>query len=143
MTSLFAKSPMAFPVLPSVAECVTLFCNSLATKQRCGLRLRAGSLCPVGTACSGTGSVVKVVEHLGRSSDWVFKHTFRCECDGAKQTWLQENFSEVPLIFADICALHTGRALNVVTGEETDVPVVDVFVAGFVCKSCLRKHATA
>ena len=41
----------------------------------------------------------------------------------------------MPLIFADICELHTGRALNVVTGQETDVPVVDLFMAGFVRKS--------
>ena len=39
------------------------------------------------------------------------------------------------LIFDDICDLQSGRAFNVVAHEETDVPVVDVFVAGFVCKS--------
>ena len=48
---------------------------------------------------------------------------------------MQANFPEVPLIFEDICELHTGRALNILTGEESDVPDVDLFVAGFVCKS--------
>ncbi len=48
---------------------------------------------------------------------------------------MQENFPEVPLIFEDICELHTGRALNILTGEESDVPDVDLFVAGFVRKS--------
>jgi len=72
------------------------------------------------------------------------RHTFSCECDGAKQAWLQEKFSEVPLIFEDICELHTGRALNILTGEESDVPDVDLFVAGFVRKSVsTEKHTTA
>ena len=48
---------------------------------------------------------------------------------------MQENFTEAPLIFPDICELHTGRALNIVTREVCDIPAVDVFVAGFVCKS--------
>jgi len=39
------------------------------------------------------------------------------------------------MIFPDICELHTGRALSIVTHEVCDVPAVDVFVAGFVCKS--------
>ena len=89
----------------------------------------------VGSACSGTDFVIRVLEHLGRCSSWVFKRTFSCECDGAKQAWLQENFAEVPLIFEDICELHTGRALNVLTGEESDAPDVDFFVAGLVWKS--------
>ena len=130
-----ALLPVASPVLSAVAECVTLYCDSLTTKQRCGLRLRAGSLWRVGTACSGTDSVVKVLEHLGRSSGWHFEHTFSCERDDAKQTWLQENFPQLALIFDDICDLQSGRAFNVVAHEEADVPVVDVFVAGFVCKS--------
>ena len=40
-----------------------------------------------------------------------------------------------PLIFPDNCELHTGRALNSVTHEVCDIPAVDVFVAGVVCKS--------
>ena len=103
---------MASPVLSSVAECVTLYCDSLATKQRCGLRLRAGSLWRVGSACSGTDSVVKVLEHLGRSSDWHFEHTFSCERDDAKQTWMQENFPQLALIFDDICDLQSGRGFQ-------------------------------
>ena len=50
---------------------------------------------------------------------------------GCRRTY----FPEVPLIFEDICELHTGRALNILTGEEIDVPDVDLFVAGFVRKS--------
>ena len=86
MMSSIAQSPSAIPVLSSVHECVKFYCDSLTTKQRCGLQLRKDSLWRVGKVCSGTDSVVTVVEHLGRSSGWVFKHTFGCECDGAKQT---------------------------------------------------------
>ena len=94
-----ALLPMASPVLSSVAECVTFYSDSLTKKQRCGLRFRAGSLWRVGTACSGTDSVVKVLEHLGRSSGWHFEHTFSCERDDAKQTWLQDNFLQLaPLL---------------------------------------------
>ena len=63
----------------------------------------------------------RVLEHLGRSSGCVFKHTFICECDGAKQAWLQEKFPEAPLIFEDIYELHTGRALNTLIGNVQDV----------------------
>ena len=136
-----ALLPMASPVLSSVAECVTFYCDSLTTKQRCGLRLRAGSLWLVGATCSGTDSAVKVPEHLGRSSGWHFEHTFSCERDDAKQTWLQENCPQLALIFDDICDLQSGRAFNVVAHEETDVPAVDVFVAGFVCKSVSTENA--
>ena len=111
MTPSLAQSPTAIPFLPS-EEFVKFCSDSLTTRQHCGLRLRKGSLWRVGSACSGTDSVIRVLEHLVRFSGWVFKHTFSCECDGAKQTWLQENFPEVPLIFADICELHAGNILT-------------------------------
>ena len=57
---------------------------------------------------------------------------------------MQEKFPEVPLIFEDIYEAHTGRALNIFTGEESDVPDVDLFVAGFsVQVRVYGKHATA
>ena len=115
--------------------------DRFTTKQRCGLRKHAGSIWRVGTACSGTDSVVKVLEHLGRCSGWAFTHAFSCERDEAKQAWVQENFPDAPLIFPDICQLHTGRALNIVTREVCDIPAVDVFVAGFVCKSVSTENA--
>jgi len=130
-----AQFEVDLPVVSSIAECVQFYWDSLITKQRCGLCKHAGSIWRVGTACSGTDSAVKVLEHLGRSCGWTFTHAFSCECDEAKQAWVQENFPEAPLIFPDICELHTGRALNIVTHEVCDAPAVDVFVAGFVCKS--------
>ena len=129
------------PAVSSIAECVQFYWDSLTTKQRCGLRKHAGSIWRVGTACSGTDSVVKVLEHLGRCSGWAFTHAFSCERDEAKQAWLRESFPDAPLIFPDICELHTGRALNIVTREVCDIPAVDVFVAGFVCKSVSTENA--
>ena len=85
-------SAVELPVVSSVADCVQFYWDSLTTKQRCGLRVRAGSMWRVGMACRGADSVVEVLEHLGRSSGWTFKHMFSCECDEAKQTWLQESF---------------------------------------------------
>ena len=70
-------SAVELPVVSSLADCVQFYGDSLATKQRCGLPLRAGSMWRVGTACSGTDSVGKVLLHLGRSSGWTFKHMFQ------------------------------------------------------------------
>ena len=39
-TSSLAQSPMAIPVLFSVADCATFYSDCLTTRQRCGLRLR-------------------------------------------------------------------------------------------------------
>ena len=86
VTPSLAQSPMAVPVLSSVAQCAKFYNDCLTTRQRCGLRLRKGSLWRVGWACTGTDSVIRVLEHLGRSSGWVFMHTFSCECDGTKKT---------------------------------------------------------
>ena len=110
MASALAPAPAApaassseadLPAVSSIAECVQFYWGSLTTKQRCGLRKHAGSIWRVGTACSGTDSVVKALEHLGRSSGWTFTHAFSCESDEAKQAWVQENFTEAPLIFPD------------------------------------------
>ena len=69
-----ASSPSAvdLPTVSSLTDCVQFYMHKLTTKQRCGLRPRAGSNWRVGTACSGTDSVVKVLGHLGRSSGWTF-----------------------------------------------------------------------
>eukprot|EP00969_Alexandrium_andersonii_P246638 10899582-Alexandrium_andersonii.AAC.1 len=52
-----------------------------------------------------------------------------------KQAWVHEHWPELPQMFSDICDLHTGRCVNVLTGRAEDVPAVDIFVAGFVWKS--------
>ena len=60
---------------------------------------------------------------------------FGCECDPEKQAWVREHWPSLPLMFPDICQLHTGCCLNAMTGLQATVPAVDIFIAGFVCKS--------
>ena len=125
----------ALPQVSSVADCVGFYWETLTTQQRCGIRRLACRSWSVGTACSGTDSAIKVLEQIGRSSGWAFTHTFSCELDTDKQAWVRENCPNVPFIFPDICELHTGRCVDVISGVEVDVPPVDIFIAGFVCKS--------
>ncbi len=89
----------------------------------------------VGTACSGTDSVVHVLNRLGDATGWKFEHIFSCECSEIKRRWLKDNFPTLPHIFTDITELHRGKAFDAVTGKVAVVPHVDVFIAGFVCKS--------
>ena len=130
MTSVLAPVADDLPSVSLVAECVKPH-----HKQHCNLRKRAGSRWQVGTACRGTDSVLKVLEHLGPSSGWKFNHGFSCERDKDKQTWARQNFPSVPMICQDVCELHTGRAFDVAASEVIYDPVVDSFVAGFVSKS--------
>ena len=53
-----------------------------------------------------------------------------------------KNFPSLPLLFQNVCELHTGRAFDAMVGEVIYVPVVDLFVAGFVCKSVLLPEST-
>ena len=124
------------PVVSSLAECAAFYWGCLSMPQRCALRRGLpGRSWTLGTACSGSDSVVRVLEHIGRSCGWEFKHLFSCECDPAKQAWVREHWPDLPLLFRDICQLHTGRCVNDMTGLPADVPAVDIFIAGFVCKS--------
>ena len=124
------------PVVSSLADCAAFYWESLNTPQCCALRRGLpGRSWRLGTACSGSDSVVQVLEHIGRSCGWEFTHVFSCECDPDKQAWVREHWPGLPMLFPDICQLHTGRCLNVMAGLEADVPAVDIFIAGFVCKS--------
>ena len=130
------------PVVSSLADSAAFYWESLDTPQRCLLRRGlAGRVWSIGTACSGSDSAVLVLEHIGRSCGWEFTHTFSCESDPEKQAWLREHFPQLPLLFSDICQLHAGRCLNVVTGLEADAPAVDIFIAGFVCNSVSSENS--
>ena len=48
---------------------------------------------------------------------------------------MRHSFPLLPLIFQHVCELRTGRAFDVMVGEVLEVPVVDLFVAGFARKS--------
>ena len=95
-----AASRVSVPVLSSLAACAAFYWECLATPQRCALRrgLRGRSW-RLGTACSGSDSVVRVLEHIGRSCGWEFTHVFSCECDPEKQAWVREHWPCLPLLF--------------------------------------------
>eukprot|EP00959_Pyramimonas_sp_CCMP1952_P011774 247907-Pyramimonas_sp.AAC.1 len=63
------------------------------------------------------------------------EHTFSCESDVKKRQWITDNFPDLPCLFGDIQELPTGTAFNYITGKAAQVPPVDIFIAGFVCKS--------
>ena len=97
--------------------------------------MRARTRLVIGTACSGTDSCIKSLEHLGSVTGWSFHHAFSCEATPGKQDWIRENFPGLPQLFPDVKKLHTGECLNVITGRHEPVPAVDLFLAGFVCKA--------
>ncbi len=97
----------------------------------------------LGTACSGSDCPVISLEHLaaalrlrlpaGRTLH--VDHVFSCESDKAKQRFIRENFPQLRMLFDDVTELGNGRATNVLTETQEEVPRCDIFVAGFVCKS--------
>ena len=95
----------------------------------------------LGTACSGSDCPAVVLRHLaaairqetGRCFD--VNHVFSCEKDPKKQEFIRANFPELTAVFDDVTKLSDGVAHNVVSGSADQVPLCDIFVAGFVCKS--------
>ena len=62
-----------------------------------------------------------------------FELKFACENNTDKQAWLQQQHTELKVIFADMQDLKSTRAMNVITGLMTLVPRVDVFIVGPTC----------
>ena len=119
----------------SLAECAQALRSQLSVQQRVEVRVRAHAKLVVGTACSGTDCAIPCLEHLGRVTGWSFHHAFSCEMEETKQAWIRENFPSLPALFSDVALLGTGEAVNELTGRTEAVPAVDLFIAGFVCKS--------
>ena len=99
------------------------------------------SLMTIGTACSGSDCPVVALQHLASAirkesgRNFSVKHLFSCERDPRKQTFIRENFPNLPALFDDVMDLGNGVAHNVLRGSLDTVPKCDIFVAGFVCKS--------
>ena len=134
------KAAPAAAVLTCIQDCVRHFWERLGTRDRVQFRMRPHTI-RVGTACSGTDSVVHVLKSLGDIAGWKFEHVFSCECSENKRRWLKDNFPTLPHIFTDVTELHKGMAFDAVTGAVIAVPGVDLFVAGFVCKSVSSENA--
>ncbi len=81
-----------------------------------------------GGACSGTDSVVTVLEHLGRSSGRAFTHAFSCECGEATEIGSGRASHIWPRSYQKYASCTPLAGAHVVTGEVRDVPV-----CGFVC----------
>ncbi len=123
-----------------IRDCVHMFWEMLSTRQRVDVRVRPRTL-RVGTACSGTDSVVKVLQQLADKTGWQFKRALSCECSEIKHQWLTDNFPTLSTIFTDVTELHTGSAVDAVTGQRVRAPPVDLFIAGFVCKPVSAENA--
>ena len=133
-----SAAPAAAPAAVSVhslAECAQALRSQLSVQQRVEVRVRAHAKLVVGTACSGTDCAIPCLEHVGRVTGWSFHHAFSCEMEETKQAWIRENFPSLPALFSDVALLGTGEAVNELTGRTEAVPAVDLFIAGFVCKS--------
>jgi hypothetical protein len=59
-----------------------------------------------------------------------------------KQNWILANFPKTKLLFAGVQQLGSlsGLAFDVITLQKHVVPTVDLFLAGFVCKSVSREN---
>ena len=96
----------------------------------------------VGTACSGTDSPIFALEAmatalrlLGFSGTSPPTHVFSCECDPAKQKWIEGMCSPLHL-FTNIGELGQEFAHDMFNYPMLSyVPPVTIFIAGFSCKS--------
>ena len=100
--------------------------------------LQAGPL-RVATACSGSDSSMvcfqELVSQIFPRGQHMHRHVFSCENNKQKQDWIMENFPLVEHVFDDICSLGTGTAWDAKSRSWQFVPVCDLILAGFVCKS--------
>ena len=105
-----------------------------------------GAEISIGTACSGSDMLLKVVEALRRhwSEEFgvtlSFRADFACERDVKKQAFLTSQFG-ASCIFQDVSELSCPRARDVVSGKERRVPAVDMFASGFSCVSRSKLNA--
>ena len=63
-----------------------------------------------------------------------FCHRYACERDPRKQDFLT-NVLKPDLLFQDAGELASRTARDVYTGQEVEIPEVDIGIAGFVCKT--------
>jgi site-specific DNA-cytosine methylase len=93
----------------------------------------------IGTMCSGTDSPILAMQAIAASMDkrglrLEVEHSFSCEIDKDKQTFLKKNFT-MGALFNDVCELGQEMAKDVQSGKQVPVPSgLDVLLAGFSCK---------
>ena len=95
----------------------------------------------VGTACSGTDSPLIALQYLAQGAREVLgieaevRHCFSCELDPQKRTFITDHFPDLEALYEDVNTLGDALTINLLTGEKEKPREVDLFVAGFVCKS--------
>ena len=117
-----AEQTVAPAAVRSLAACAQAWWQRCPLKERVEARVRARTRLVIGTACSGTDSCIKSLEHLGSVTGWSFHHAFSCEETPGKQAWIRDNFPGLPQLFPDVKKLHTGECLNVITGVYEPLP---------------------
>jgi hypothetical protein len=112
----------------------------------------AGDL-PIGTFCSGTDAAIFVYQAFSSAVKSVFDvqinivHKFGCESDVKKRAFILDLWSDVQLLFADVCAMGQDTSLDTKSNVAQAVPNVKVAVGGFSCKDASslnpRAHSLA
>ena len=96
----------------------------------------------LGTACSGTDLVTKLLDVLDKilmhDQGWSFAFTseFAAESDEKKQAWIKHHHPSLRHLFGNSLHLSQHMAPCLLSGGETAIiPYVHMFLSGFSCKS--------
>jgi hypothetical protein len=109
--------------------------DKLVSVLTCMSRICANGRMSVGTACSGSDGCIPWMSNISEILLLgPIGHLWSCEADPAKRDFISKDFG-VLKIFADVCTLHRGAAVNTVSGNLEQVDPVAVYIAGFVCKT--------
>ena len=93
------------------------------------------------TICSGTEVAKLLVEHLATAllgigvDNFGTQHVGACESQSWKQTWILENFPDVPVLYTDAKDLANEKAYCCVARGAIDVVDSDIVFAGVSCRS--------
>jgi len=100
----------------------------------------------VGTACSGSDVVMVALSEL--SEFWAetfgtkisIRHVFSCESDVGKQNWIRRQFPDCESIISDTAHLSGDFAPLAGSSQLVKLQSVDLYIAGFICKSRARNN---
>ena len=130
------------PLLVAAREQHNALPTAVAVRHIAGLKALASSgdaMISVGTACSGSEVIIPASHALFKFFEEEYgvkiclKHTFASENDREVQKHIASNFPDVTL-FTDNLHLCLPSAPSY-QGASARVEHVDIFVAGFICKT--------
>lgn len=133
----------SLPPLDNIKDIITdLASKGLKLGLRSALRRLRGRVINVATMCSGTESPLLFLQMLNEALQALGEpslptmHSFSAEIDTTKQAYIERNFHP-RVLFRDARQLGDEEATTATTayGAEEYIPrVVDMLIAGFVCK---------